>query len=391
MSMRLRLVRQVALNESSFLHIKPAMLRRFFIVIILVTGVMTMDAITQDQTRTVIFGRVTDVETGEPLENVNVFVAFTTIGTTTDSRGNFELKNVPFGVFTLVTSRVGYEQQVNSLQVFQHDSLYYEIRLKPYILEMQSMEITAKKDKEWEENLERFVKVFIGEVDNSEDCIIVNPEVLNFGFFNDTLFCGSNNILLIDNKFLGYRLHIVLRDFVWNTRTDAGYYLIYPSFEPLEAHDSDVISEWKSNRKKAYNGSIKHFLRSLYFGNAEQEMFTIFSGPLKKLAMGGGHRVYSSEFNLEQQPGLPFKTLSFTGYLRVEYGRRSEESYIIQDKYRRARERLVWVDDLKSISIISLKNSYAIIDSLGNLLNPLSLEVSGGWAKSRIANLLPLY
>jgi len=349
-----------------------------------------MNAITQDGTRTVISGRVTDVETGEPLENVNVFVAFTTIGTTTDSRGNFELKNVPLGMFTLVTSRVGYEHQVNSLQVFRHDSLYYEIRLKPSILEMQSMEITAQKDKEWEKNLEQFVKVFIGEVDNSENCIIVNPEVLNFGFVNDTLFCRSNNILFIDNNFLGYRLHIVIRDFVWNTRTDAGHYLIYPNFEPLEAHDSDVISKWKSNRKKAYNGSLKHFLRSLYVGNAEQEMFTIFSGPLKKLAMGGGHRVYSSELTLEQLSGLPLKTLSFTGYLRIEYGRKSEESYVIQDKYGRE-ERLVWVDDLKSVSIISLKSSYAIIDSLGNLLNPLSLEVSGGWAKNRISNLLPLY
>lgn len=388
--MRLRLIRQRELSGSPFSHSKQLRVWRFSVVICVISGVMTVNAIAQHQTRTIIVGRVTDAMTDEPLENTNVFISFTTIGTTTDSNGNFELKNLPLGMFTLVTSRVGYDQYVNSIQVFQHDSLYYEIKLKPYALEMQPVEITAKKDKEWEENLKRFMKVFIGEVDNSEDCIIVNPAVLNFAFVHDTLFCWSNNILLIDNRFLGYRLHIVLRDFVWNMRTDAGHYLIYPSFESLKAHDSEVTSKWESNRKKVYKGSIKHFLRSLYFGIAEEEMFTIFSGPLNKLTMGGGHRVHSSEFNLEQQPGLPFKTLSFTGSLRVEYGRRSEESYIFQDKYGR-QERLVWVDDLKSVSIISMKNSYAIIDSLGNLLNPLSLEVSGTWAKNRIANLLPLY
>ena len=325
----------------------------------------------QQAGKSVITGQVRDAENGEPLASVNVYLSFTTIGTSTDSAGAFTITNVPVGEFDLIASRVGYERRVVPLRIVKHDSLHYEIALTPQVLKAPEVEVKAESPKEWKENLGRFLKAFIGETEHSSMCSIRNPEVLSFHHANDTLVARADSVLQIDNEALGYRLSVVLREFIWNTNMDYGRYLIYPYFRPKQARDAEEQERWDKNRKKAYEGSLKQFLHSLYTGGAEAQEYTIFSGSFKKLMSGQGHRVSPNEFNLESMAGTPFKTLQFLGQLRVEYGHR-------------------WVD-LSSASFISLPHSYALIDSLGNLFDPFSIEVSGRWAKNRLAELLPMH
>ena len=55
-----------------------------------------------------ISGRVTDVETGEPLIGANVFVQGLKIGAATDSNGDYFILNVPPGIYTLTVSMISY-------------------------------------------------------------------------------------------------------------------------------------------------------------------------------------------------------------------------------------------------------------------------------------------
>lgn len=55
-----------------------------------------------------ISGAVNDARTGETLPGVNIMVKGTTVGTSTDAEGNFEL-SVPSLQDTLVASFVGYQ------------------------------------------------------------------------------------------------------------------------------------------------------------------------------------------------------------------------------------------------------------------------------------------
>lgn len=65
----------------------------------------------QDEVEVIeVTGRVTDASTGEPLPTVNVFVPGTTVGTTTDFDGNFEL-SIPDDAQVLAFSYVGYITQ----------------------------------------------------------------------------------------------------------------------------------------------------------------------------------------------------------------------------------------------------------------------------------------
>ena len=59
-----------------------------------------------------ITGTVTDAESGETLPGVNIQVTGTTIGTTTDLNGQYELRNVPDDAQQLTFSFVGYQQQI---------------------------------------------------------------------------------------------------------------------------------------------------------------------------------------------------------------------------------------------------------------------------------------
>ena len=56
-----------------------------------------------------LIGKIGDSE-GKPLENVNILVQGTENGTTTDARGDFELKALPDN-FTLEISYLGFETQ----------------------------------------------------------------------------------------------------------------------------------------------------------------------------------------------------------------------------------------------------------------------------------------
>jgi hypothetical protein len=56
-----------------------------------------------------VTGRITDKETKSPLIGVNIYIKNTGTGTTTDLKGNYELKNVPAGLVSIVFSYIGYE------------------------------------------------------------------------------------------------------------------------------------------------------------------------------------------------------------------------------------------------------------------------------------------
>lgn len=348
------------------------------------------DCFAQQKTATTLNGIVKDAETDENLRNANVYLSNTTIGTSTDSTGQFTMTTIPPGVFDLVVSLIGYERQIIAIQAISSETLYYNIKLTPILIQTNEIIVTADQPKEWQNNLSKFSTIFLGKSDFTNRCIIVNPEILNFSLLNDTLIAQTNSIVIVDNKALGYRLYIALKEFVWNIDKDYGYYLIYPFFVQMPPKDIKEQTKWENNRQRAYKGSLKNFLHSLVSKDTDADMFTIFSGPLKKLASGEGHRVNPGDINIEPIEGTPLFSLNFPGFLRIEYGKRIGQDYIEGGKYNRRWVRTTGVDDLRSVSIITLKSSLTYIDSLGNLFNPLSIEVSGMWGDKRVSELVPI-
>ena len=67
-----------------------------------------------------ITGKVIDAENGEPLVNVNIFLANSTLGAASGADGKFRIDRVPLGAFEMVISHIGYELRTVPLKITGH-------------------------------------------------------------------------------------------------------------------------------------------------------------------------------------------------------------------------------------------------------------------------------
>ncbi|HLF15607.1 MAG TPA: carboxypeptidase-like regulatory domain-containing protein [Bacteroidota bacterium] len=343
----------------------------------------------QSVTAGIVQGSVTSLETGEPLEHVNVFLSYTTIGTSTGHGGHFSLAVPRAGAYDIVFSLLGFLPHEERIELHRGDSLTLSVSLIPTLIETEPVDIISTPDMEWEKSLALFTRAIIGRSAFSRECVLLNPEVISFESRGDTLVARSDHLLRLENRALGYRLHLAMEKFSWNTARDYGHFVVYPYFEDLSAADSEQPQRWTSNRERAYRGSIRHFFRSLIDRNTAEQFFNMYSGPLIKLENGQGHRVTDGDFQTEPYETLPLFNVQFPGYIRIEFGEAGMDLSGGDDARRRKYGLVRPSAPPPRISVIRMTGSAVIVDSSGNLFDPLSIEVSGDWADRRIENLLP--
>lgn len=308
----------------------------------------------------IVSGRTLDSDTGRALEGVNVFLAHTTYGTSSGPDGGFIIREVAEGSYTLVCSKIGYAPRMALVEFHRPDSVYLEMRLAQRPITLGEVEVTARSPEQWKRQLKAFVKAFLGKRDNAAGARLLNPEVLDFrtDWNTETLVAQTDSMLHVENLALGYRLDIVLVSFEWNLEEDAGTIVLYPRFTPLESADRAQLSAWPDNRRRTFEGSITHFLSALAAGRTEKEGFAVTSA---------GERLPDSMLAVTRAPGTPLTRWTFDGRLKVDYGG----------------------GIFKKASYLQLKEDCAVVDSLGFLMTPLCFEVSGEWAKYRVADMLP--
>lgn len=342
----------------------------------------------------ILAGTVRDSETGAPIENVNVYVANSTLGCVTDSAGAFRLRGLPIGVLDIVVSRLGFERQITRISHLRPDSARLDVRLIPAVLTVGEVEVGASSPEDWKDNLEQFRKAFIGKGELADLCAIVNPEVLSFSLRGDTLSARTDSILRVHNLALGYDLSLaMIVEFTWDLRLDCGEYLVAPRFDPLTPRSPEEERSWSERRAHAHKGSLTHFLQTLYAGTSASEAFFLQSGPLKKLQRGGGHAVSPSDITLTKLQASPLAVVRFPGYLRIQYGLEADgQSSGVdgRDGFGRPLDEPAAGGGTNNVSVIWMNSPSALIDSLGNLFDPLSIQVSGAWAQRRAWMLLPL-
>ncbi len=88
-----------------------------------------------------IKGKVVDSETGEGIPNANVLVVGTSLGTSTDSKGEFEIKVKP-GSYDVEVRVIGYEVERKNVEV-KSGVVFVEFRLKQSYIEMKEVEVLA--------------------------------------------------------------------------------------------------------------------------------------------------------------------------------------------------------------------------------------------------------
>src|SRR6056297_1613194 len=192
---------------------------RFALWLVLAT-VIALPARAQ-QTAT-LAGTVTD-DTGAPLPGVNVFLAETQRGTTTNAEGRYRLGSVPLGAHRLVASIVGFETAAANLVLREPgEARTVDFRLGEAEYELGEVTVESTRDAQWQERYERFERRFIGETANAAETEILDPYVLDFDQRRGTLYAEAREPLVVENRALGYRVRYDLTAF--EARSDANFY-----------------------------------------------------------------------------------------------------------------------------------------------------------------------
>lgn len=91
-------------------------------------------------------GTVVDKTTKEPIAHVQVFVKGTTLGTTTDTNGNYTLKNIPTGQRIIVAKFVGYSTCEEKLHIESGAARHLDLYLNEEIFSLGGVVVSANRN-----------------------------------------------------------------------------------------------------------------------------------------------------------------------------------------------------------------------------------------------------
>jgi hypothetical protein len=218
-------------------------------------------------------GVVLDAKNRKPLPGATIFLANTTKGTTANADGSFTLSNVQPGKYQLVASFLGFATNVVVIDSRAKNS--YTLLMAEQLQQLDGVVVKARRSRslEWQENLRFFVDNFIGQSQNASRCRLINPQVLSFDKNDERFIARADEALLLENRGLGYKLRIQLEDFTYTFAARNVRYKSYVGFDTLAPINVEEKLFWDQNRRKAYAGSIHHFMRSIYERNLSEQGF----------------------------------------------------------------------------------------------------------------------
>ncbi|MEJ2881954.1 carboxypeptidase-like regulatory domain-containing protein [Pedobacter sp. GR22-6] len=320
-----------------------------------------------------ITGVVSDAQ-GKPLVAATVFIDGSKKITATNELGQFRFTELNPGTYKVVVNMVGYhsvKQTVNLEKTSK--ALMITLKVKEFALK----EVVIKSNSERAAFLELFISNFLGNTENAVACEILNTEILDFVNDKKTglLEATSDDFLIIINKNLGFRIKYLLRAFRYNRQTRVASYDGEVIFEQLEGSAS-AETQWLVNRKKAYLGSLMHYLRTVYHNNSREEGFITYD------QNGVGLKLKYVE-EVVSRIDSNFVSLHYINPIYVRYDKENALKAYQPIGQRPAKSIVTGGSTLK------LYLSEAVLDEKGSYVDYKSFFIQGYWGSRRIGDQLP--
>jgi hypothetical protein len=337
---------------------------------------ITTVAYTQDTY--IISGTVKNAE-GQPLQSATVFLAGSEKITMTDVNGRFVFKIINSCTYQLVVNMLSYVPVKQNI-IVNDKAETATVTLTEKKTMLNEVVIGARKTKD-DAHLKTFIKYFMGESANAKACKILNPEIIEFSTTKGILKAATYDFLEIENANLGYHIRYLLKTFEYNEKLAATYYDGDYVFENLEGTPEQKAT-WAANRKKTYDGSLMHFLRSVYANTSRQEGFLVYltRNDLFPLSIGPNPVVAEQIIKHLDNNFIKFR---FT-----------KRIYVVYDKKKAAKEEKLINDDSWIITDVpgnaSIFKVDSQIDRRGSYANYTTLLIQGAWGKKRIGDQLSL-
>lgn len=330
-----------------------------------------------------IEGRVVDAGTGQPLGGAHIYLSGTRIGTAAGADGRYRLRRIPPGGHRVVVSRIGYGTILADLVIGPGEQQTMDFELEPVVYSLPEVYV-GNFDREWEKNLERFTRHFIGASAWADSVQILNPRVLRF----ETTWWGKITAealapLQVVNRALGYRITYHLAEFSHagsRTRWDGE-----PLFTEMTPADPAQAAYWKRNREQAFRGSLRHFLLALLADRVRTEGFRLYQISEGVYGFSTSSRDRITGRSLLQPADRPWlQHLNFDGLLEVIYSRETENQRYI--RWLRGNRRTA---GRAQTSWLELNERPVTVDADGEIVQPYGVTQSGYFAFSRLAEATP--
>ena len=91
-----------------------------------------------------ISGFVRDSQNQKPLIGANIFILETSVGTSTDKKGFYELKNIKKGTYLIKVSYIGFTSFEDTLEILQSDNISLDFNLKYTTIKGKEVLVTAQ-------------------------------------------------------------------------------------------------------------------------------------------------------------------------------------------------------------------------------------------------------
>ena len=340
---------------------------QFILITVTLFLIPNLYSFAQQNVQISIKGKVVNKETALPMEYVNVFLDNTTIGTTTGKDGEFKIYSAPIGAYDIVFSCVGFETQKRHIEINRNETIKYDISLVPKTLYYRQIDIIEKIPEDWQDNLETFTKMFLGESDNSDKTKIINTQVLSFkeDKKSNLLKAYSDSVLKIENRSLGYMMEVVLDSLIYNKSNKSIKYTIHSRFHEIAANSKKDSIKWKEARYKTFLNSPRYFFHQLINKKLYRNEFKLYTGTIDDLLNREGTPIDWQDLSITTDQDSTIYDFKFPGCLKVK---RSSQ-----------------------ISILSFYRWHTELDKYGNFLKPFyTVEIYGYWGEQGIADSLPL-
>ena len=220
-----------------------------------------------------ISGCITDAEDGSPIPSASVFFTNTTVGTTTDSEGNYRLSIPGEGSYRLTVSHVSYQSVVQDIEPGRRS---FEFNAAMQIHELDELDVSAGI-RFRQRDITLFWSKILGKNPSKRTIYATNPETVYYYYNPESriLKVTCREPLEIINYETGYHIQYMLDFFIHDYQTgvtDWSYQYLFTELEPNNIRQKNT---WDKNRMIVYDISITKFIKSLYNNSLQKDGFVL--------------------------------------------------------------------------------------------------------------------
>ncbi len=375
----------------------------FLVLTIMMAGLQSLKA------QGIISGKVVSESSGKPLSGASVYINSSTIGTTTNEKGEYRLPVAGNGFYDVVASYVGYEIIVYRATIQSKDlQVTFKMQEKP--TELRKVVVLSKEGRA--RRLQILRENFLGITEAAGKTKIENEEEVLFTDAGGKEAVGAFSVVPLEivNKELGYRIFFQLEDFYYNNAEGRTYFYGYSRYEELK-EKGKIPARYLRNRDRYYHGSTLHFYHSLIDNKVKEEGFLLLN--IQAMKGSGGEQGKMTSIDSSSRSGIKvnvsgkmnigtpitpsqfFKKDTLNGNnvylldwaekLRVTYSRDPfPKKYLMRKVMLRGNLKVGVYSD------VDMLERPAIMDANGSLYNPLAVQMDGYWSYEKLASMLPI-